>query len=106
MVYTLDVSSSVANGAVLIDTATVSSSPADNTSSNNSATFNTTAINEADLEVSKTGPATAFAGGQATYTVTVTNLGPIDAQNVSLSDTIPTGATFASFGGATNWDIC
>src|SRR5205814_1301413 len=106
LVYSLDVSSSAANGTVLSDTATVSSTTVDNTSGNNSATFDTTALTEADLEVSKTGPATAVAGTQATYTVTVTNHGPSDAQGLSLSDTIPTGATFAFFGGATTWDIC
>src|SRR5439155_462975 len=96
----------VPNGTVLSDTATVSSTTADDTSSNNSATVDTRTITRVDLNHSKTGPAAAVAETQATYTVTVTNHGPIDAQNVSLNDTIPTGATFAYFGSAMNWDIC
>src|SRR5437660_1513643 len=64
------------------------------------------ALLAADVEVSKSGPATAIAGTQATYTVTVTNLGPNEAVGVILIDTIPAGATFDSFGADTNWSGC
>jgi len=46
--------------------------------------------------VTKTGPATAIAGGQATYTIEVTSAGPSDATNVTVNDTPPAGFTFVS----------
>ena len=48
----------------------------------------------ADLSVAKTGPSTVTAGTNLTYTVTVSNSGPSDAQLVSLTDAIPAGTTF------------
>jgi uncharacterized repeat protein (TIGR01451 family) len=46
------------------------------------------------LAVQEFGPSRATAGGTLTYTVTVTNYGPSDAQNVVLTDLLPTGTTF------------
>jgi len=51
---------------------------------------------EADLLVTKSGPAQAPAGSDVTYTVTFTNLGPDDAAAVVLTDPIPAGMTFVS----------
>jgi uncharacterized repeat protein (TIGR01451 family) len=51
---------------------------------------------EADLAVSKSGPALAAADTDVTYSVSVTNLGPFDAAAVQLSDAIPPGMTFVS----------
>jgi uncharacterized repeat protein (TIGR01451 family) len=50
----------------------------------------------ADLAVSNSSPASVTAGTNATYTVTLTNNGPAAAQNVVLTDTLPTGSTFVS----------
>jgi uncharacterized repeat protein (TIGR01451 family) len=50
----------------------------------------------ADLSVSKYGPIKATAGSNITYTVSVTNQGPDDAQDVVLSDTVPANTTFVS----------
>lgn len=50
----------------------------------------------ADLAVSKTGPATVAAGQNATYTISVTNSGPDGAEDVTLSDFLPSGTTFVS----------
>jgi uncharacterized repeat protein (TIGR01451 family) len=50
----------------------------------------------ADLEIQETGPSRATAGGNATYTITMTNLGPADAQDVTLTDAVPDGTTFVS----------
>ena len=47
-----------------------------------------------DLEIAKTAPASAVAGAQLTYTITVTNHGPINATNVTVVDTLPAGTTF------------
>jgi uncharacterized repeat protein (TIGR01451 family) len=56
---------------------------------------------EADIAVSKSGPAQAAAGTDVTYTVSVFNAGPDDVStattgNVTLTDTLPAGMTFVS----------
>lgn len=45
--------------------------------------------NPADMAITKTGPATATAGGPITYTITVTNNGPSTATNVIVTDHLP-----------------
>jgi uncharacterized repeat protein (TIGR01451 family) len=51
----------------------------------------------ADLEITKVdSPDTVIAGNQLVYTVTVTNNGPSDAQNVVVTDTLPAGVTYVS----------
>jgi uncharacterized repeat protein (TIGR01451 family) len=50
----------------------------------------------ADLAVVKQAPASANVNGTITYTITVSNLGPSAAQNVSLTDPLPAGVTFVS----------
>jgi uncharacterized repeat protein (TIGR01451 family) len=50
----------------------------------------------ADLSVSVTGPSAVTSGGTFTYTVTVTNNGPADAQAVTLSVHLPVPETFLS----------
>ncbi|MBI5775272.1 MAG: DUF11 domain-containing protein, partial [Verrucomicrobia bacterium] len=49
-----------------------------------------------DLTVTKTGPSNVTAGTNFTYTITVTNLGPSPAINISVTDSLPTGLTFVS----------
>ncbi|EDY49711.1 hypothetical protein SSCG_02813 [Streptomyces clavuligerus] len=44
---------------------------------------------EADLAVSKTGPASVDPGGRISYTITVTNNGPGDSSGWTLTDAIP-----------------
>jgi uncharacterized repeat protein (TIGR01451 family) len=52
----------------------------------------------ADLTISKgAGSETIAAGSQAVFTVQVTNLGPTDATNVQVTDSIPLNTTFSSF---------
>ena len=51
---------------------------------------------EADVAITKTGPASIVAGNNLVYTITVTNTGPSDAAGVVVSDTTPTGLTFVS----------
>jgi uncharacterized repeat protein (TIGR01451 family) len=90
------VNANVPAGAALTDTATVSSSTADSNTANNSASFTSTTATRADLAISKTGPASASAGQNVTYTLSVTNTGPSDAQNVMVSDMLPSGESFVS----------
>jgi uncharacterized repeat protein (TIGR01451 family) len=86
--------STLANGATFNNTASVTSTtPDDNPASDLTSTVNGTIVAVGDLSVTKTGPATVTAGTDATYTITMANSGPSVAQNVVLTDTLPTGAT-------------
>ena len=64
------------------------------------ASVTTPVVSAADLSVSKTGPVTAVAGTNVTYTVTVLNAGPGAANAVSLTDATPPGLTLVSVTGA------
>jgi uncharacterized repeat protein (TIGR01451 family) len=55
--------------------------------------------NPADLAITKTAPASAVAGGQITYSLTVTNNGPTAAAHVTVNDTLPVGLAFLSSSG-------
>jgi uncharacterized repeat protein (TIGR01451 family) len=70
----------------------------DNSNNSSSATTNVGA--QADLAVSKTGPASAIPGQDVTYTITVTNNGPSPATNVIVSDPTPAGVAFSQNTGA------
>ncbi|MBO9664849.1 hypothetical protein, partial [Dokdonella sp.] len=50
----------------------------------------------ANLSVAKSGPATAIAGTNATYTLVVSNAGPSTATAVSLADPTPAGLSFVA----------
>jgi uncharacterized repeat protein (TIGR01451 family) len=51
---------------------------------------------EADLEVDKSGPATAPAGSRVTYTLYLSNTGSLTATAVRLTDSLPAAVTFIS----------
>lgn len=85
-----------ANGSTISNTATVSSATTDPAPGNNSATSNATVSTSADILVSKTGPASVSTGANIAYLITVSNLGPSDAQAVVLADALPVGTTFVS----------
>ncbi len=78
------------------NTADVSSTTPDPTPGNNSSTDVTPLLPMADLSIVKTGPATALAGNQVSYTIDIANAGPSTATNVVVSDTLPAGMTFAA----------
>ena len=60
-------------------------------------------VTSTDLSITKnTTTTTAFGGFPITYTLSVSNLGPSQASNVSVSDTLPAGSTFVSASG-TGW---
>jgi uncharacterized repeat protein (TIGR01451 family) len=69
---------------------------ADSNPGNNIGTTTGTFFPEADLQITKTGPATVLSGNNLTYTITVTNNGPSDAFTVFGQDPLPTGTTFVS----------
>lgn len=76
-------------GTILANTAVVSSDAFDPDDANNTATALTTVITRADLAIVKTSDkATYTSGTLITYTVTVTNNGPSDAQAVVVFDDV------------------
>ncbi|MBW2258132.1 MAG: DUF11 domain-containing protein, partial [Deltaproteobacteria bacterium] len=84
----------------ITNTAIVSTSSSDPTLGNNTATADTMVIPKADLVVDKVdSDDPAVAGTQLVYTVTVNNLGPYDAADVAVTDTLPAGVTFVSTSG-------
>ncbi len=70
----------------------------------NTVIFETEIDTRADLEVNKTGPATATAGEQVTYTIVLTNNGPSYAATVDVKDLLPPGVTFDS--GTSSQGLC
>ena len=85
-----DITSAIAN------TATISTGTTESNVSNNSDTEVLAVNAEADLSVTKTGPAQANAGSDITYQFTVTNSGPSDASAVQLVDNLPASLTRVS----------
>ena len=84
--------------------------PANNDGSAPNARVITVIGASADLVTTKTGPAVGPAGTDIVYTITTVNNGPSAANNVVVSDSLPTGATFVSAsaggvlgGGAVTW---
>jgi uncharacterized repeat protein (TIGR01451 family) len=93
----LNVNANTGNGATITNSAVAASSTSDSSSPNNTATTATTVQMMADLVLSKTdSPDPVTPGMNLTYAITVRNNGPSDAQNVSLTDAIPSNTTFVS----------
>jgi uncharacterized repeat protein (TIGR01451 family) len=93
----LNVNSGTARGTQLVNTAQVSSTTPDPNPSNNSQALNSYVTAPADVAVTSSGPASVRAGQTVTYVLTVQDNGPNDAQAVTLSDPIMSGATLRSF---------
>ena len=95
----LSVPASQAEGTDIIgDTAAVVSldQPLTNTG-DDSVTELTSVITRADLSMSKTdSPDPVIAGENLTYNLSATNIGPSDAQDLRIQDTLPSGAAFVS----------
>src|SRR5262249_40370730 len=98
------VAANVANGATITDSATAASATVDPTPGNNTGTATTAVITRADLAVTKSdSPDPVIAGTNLTYTLSLTNNGPSDAQGVVLSDVVPIGTTFVSASAPAGW---
>ncbi|MEI6577673.1 MAG: DUF11 domain-containing protein, partial [Bacteroidota bacterium] len=97
LILVAKVNSNVAHGTSIINTATVSSTTTDPEPDNNSMTNVFGVITSADLSIMKTTEVpTVIIGENVTYTITVTNNGPSDAQAVVANDVLPAGLTFVS----------
>jgi uncharacterized repeat protein (TIGR01451 family) len=85
----------------LVDQASVSASTDDLDLDNNAASSITGVFDSADLSiVASETPDPVRIGTDLTYTLSVANAGPTAAAGVSVVDTLPTGTTFKSAGGA------
>jgi uncharacterized repeat protein (TIGR01451 family) len=62
-----------------------------------------TVIGQADLSVTKTGPASVLNGGAIAYTITVNNPSTDAATGVAVTDTLPAGHTSISASGGASW---
>jgi uncharacterized repeat protein (TIGR01451 family) len=83
--------------ATLSATASISADQPDTDTSNDTATEPTDVTTSADLSLVKQAGDDAVAGGdQITYTIAVSNLGPSDAQSVTITDPLPDGVAFVS----------
>lgn len=101
---TVNVVPGTANGTVVSNTASVSSSTADPDPSDNSATAATTVSSGADLSVTKSdAPDPVVPGANLTYAITVSNAGPEAAAAVTLSDATPASTTFVSLSAPAGW---
>jgi uncharacterized repeat protein (TIGR01451 family) len=91
------ISPSTSDGTTISNTADVAAVTTDPNLANNSATVTTLSATQADVSVTKTvaaGP--DLTGDPLTYTITVANAGPDDAQSVALTDVVPANTTFVS----------
>jgi uncharacterized repeat protein (TIGR01451 family) len=93
---TMQVSPSAPNGSTITNTADVAATTADPNAPNNTATSTATISASADVEVTKNGPSTVRPDTDVTYNVTVSNDGPADAADVTLTDVLPPNTTFVS----------
>lgn len=100
---TVNIPPDAAAGTVYTNIANISSTFDPNDENNSGVAVTSTPLPpQADVAITKSGPASAAANTDVTYTITLTNLGPDDASAVSWSDTLPQGTppsamTFVSF---------
>ncbi|WP_282836797.1 hypothetical protein [Microbacterium flavum] len=90
----------------LVNTATVSSVTPDPVPGNNSDSASVAVVQRATLTLVKDAPASAVAGEDISWTVTVTNTGHSDAQAVSISDTLDSRLTLVSASSITEGVTC
>ncbi|MCC6532385.1 MAG: DUF11 domain-containing protein [Burkholderiales bacterium] len=97
----IPVSYTAAGSVVVNSTAAVSLLVGDSNAGNNSLTQNTTINRGANLALTKTATtATVPQGGQATFSIAVSNAGPDIATGVRVADTLPANLSFVSSAGA------
>jgi uncharacterized repeat protein (TIGR01451 family) len=80
-------------------TATLASTTPDPIPANDASSVETATTPRADLAIAKSGPTTVVRGGNAVYTIVVSNGGPDAVPEVSVADATPPGLTFVSNAG-------
>ncbi|WP_312171210.1 isopeptide-forming domain-containing fimbrial protein, partial [Microbacterium sp.] len=102
------VDASVANGAVLTNSATVASGTPDANPENDSDTADVTVAREVDLSITKSHVADAVRiGDLLPFAITARNAGPSEATEVVVTDTVPAGLEVVTAAGNTadGWTI-
>ena len=99
---TVAVPNNAPDGTTYINQATVNNDFDNNTENNSAIAATSTPPDQADVSIVKSGPSAAAVNTDVTYTITLSNAGPSDAQSVSWTDTLPSGTpsspmTFVSF---------
>ncbi|HWS28195.1 MAG TPA: IPTL-CTERM sorting domain-containing protein [Xanthomonadales bacterium] len=93
----VSVPANLGQGTVIVATATASSDTVDPTPGNNAAAAPTTVNASADLSITLTDvPDPVVAGTNLSYTATLTNGGPSDAQAATITLPLPAGTSFVS----------
>jgi len=91
-----------AGPATLTNRASVAGPAPDPNPANNTASDDVTVVDQANVKITKTStPTTVNAGEAVTWTLTFTNDGPSDADNVQVSDSLPPGLEFVGVDAAT-----
>ncbi|TWD82228.1 putative repeat protein (TIGR01451 family) [Kribbella amoyensis] len=89
--------SSASTATGLTNVATVTTSTSDPNPDNDSASVTTKVTRSADLSLAKSvSPERPAPGESVTYTLTAKNVGPSDAEQVRIADTLPAGLTITS----------
>ncbi|MGA7751397.1 MAG: C25 family cysteine peptidase [Candidatus Sulfotelmatobacter sp.] len=100
------VTAGTAAGTLITDTDTGATTTRDTNPSDNSATVTiaVSSATQADLSVTNSGtPNPATAGGNTTYTQSVTNAGPATANAPVFTETLPANTTSVSLSGPAGW---
>jgi len=92
----LQVDPNAPNGFVINNTTLAFTTDTDTDNTSNSANTTATVQTLADLRAIKSAPATATAGQNLTFNLTIMNLGPSNSQSAILTDALPAGTTFQS----------
>ncbi len=90
-------------GGTITNTATVSGPTADPDQTNNTASDPTHVVTSADLSITKTTTDPLTPGTNGTYTLTVDNHGPSDAQAATVTDDLPAGLTYVGTASGGDW---
>jgi uncharacterized repeat protein (TIGR01451 family) len=98
--FALVVGIDAATLGMLTNTATILALTTDTNLLNNTASAVSAISSEADLLLTKTGPATVNAGAEMTYTIAVSNRGPSLVTDATVVETPPAGVILS--GGVTN----
>src|SRR5271157_5142315 len=97
--YVVLVNAGTAPGTTIVNSANVTSTTADGAPRNNATAATDLVENSTGADLAATmsaSPSPVFVSATLTYTIQITNWGLADANNVSVSDTIPAGTTFVS----------